>query len=243
MTAHPDDVHSLGGGDAPPCAGFASGALPVAKSLHETESQQAGVSTNNALSPISQKDVPAADKTQCRWFVLRTTYGREKKAYEYMVSKGVTAFWPTMKVVKLVNGKRRNITVSRLPNIFFAYGSEEQIKSFVYDNVNLPYLRFYYSHTRIGSRVEKTPLTVPDSQMDNLRIICEADAADIIVSSGAIHKFETGQLVRVVEGSFTGVVGRVSRYHGQQRVAVVVDGLVTACTAYVPSAFLERIEE
>lgn len=55
-----------------------------------------------------------------------------------MTAKGITAFYPTTEVVKLIKGKRKIITESRLPNIFFAYGTEEQLKSFVYDNVNLP---------------------------------------------------------------------------------------------------------
>ena len=36
------------------------------------------------------------------------------------------------------------------------------------------------------------------------------------------------------------MTGRVARWHGQQRVAVIVDDLVTVCTAYVPSAFLDN---
>ena len=46
----------------------------------------------------------------------------------------------------------------------------------------------------------------------------------------------------VIDGVFKGVVGRVARWQGQQRVGVVVDELVTVCTAYVPSAFLEIVE-
>lgn len=158
-----------------------------------------------------------------------------------MIAKGVTAFYPSMQVVKLINGKRKEVTISRLPNIFFAHGTEEQIKSFVYDNVNLPFLRFYYNHVHVGSRIVRNPLIVPDAQMKSLKIICAADAEDIIVSPIAIPKFEKGQLVRIVDGPFKGVVGRVARYHGQQRVAVEVNELVTVCTAYVPSGFIEKI--
>ena len=56
-----------------------------------------------------------------------------------------------------------------------------------------------------------------------------------------VPKFEKGQLVKVTDGVFKGVVGRVARWQGQQRVGVVVDDLVTVVTAYVPSAFLELI--
>lgn len=84
-------------------------------------------------------------------------------------------------------------------------------------------------------------MIVPNNQMTSLKIVCEADVDNIIVSLVDVPKFQTGQWVKVVDGAFKGVMGRVARWQGQQRVAVVVDGLVTVCTAYVPSAFLEKI--
>ena len=235
-----EDVHTSGGGEFPPCAGLTSNALPEAQSTVAAESSQTGVSTKNALLVTKPKAPREADIPH--WYALRTTYGREKKAYDYMTAKGITAFYPTTNVVKLIKGKRKVVTESRLPNIFFAYGTEEQLKSFVYDNVNLPFLRFYYRHVHVGRRIEKIPLIVPDYQMDSLKIICAADADNTIVSLGEVPKFEKGQLVKVIDGVFKGVVGRVARWQGQQRVGVVVDELVTVCTAYVPSAFLEIVE-
>ena len=227
------------GGKNPSCAGLTSNALPEAQSIVSAESSQTGVSTRNAhiaSKPKAQKeeDIP-------HWYALRTTYGREKKAYDYMTAKGITAFYPTTNVVKLIKGKRKVVTESRLPNIFFAYGTEEQLKEYVYDNVNLPFLRFYYRHIHEGNTIKKTPLIVPDNQMDSLKIICAADADNTFVSLVKVPKFEKGQLVRVIDGAFKGVIGRVARWQGQQRVGVVVDDLVTVVTAYVPSAFLEKI--
>ena len=234
-----EDVHTSGGGEFPPCAGLTSNALPEAQSTISAESSQTGVSTKNALLVTKPKAPREADIPH--WYALRTTYGREKKAYDYMTAKGITAFYPTTNVVKLIKGKRKVVTESRLPNIFFAYGTEEQLKEYVYDNVNLPFLRFYYRHIHEGNTIKKTPLIVPDNQMDSLKIICAADADNTFVSLVKVPKFEKGQLVRVIDGAFKGVTGRVARWHGQQRVAVIVDGLVTVCTAYVPSAFLEKV--
>ena len=235
-----NDGHTLGGGEFPPCAGLTSNALPEAQSTVSAESSQTGVSTRNAhiaSKPKAQKeeDIP-------HWYALRTTYGREKKAYDYMTAKGITAFYPTINSVKLINGKRKVVTESRLPNIFFAYGTEEQLKTFVYDNVNLPFLRFYYRHEHVGSRAIKTPLIVPKYQMESLKIICEAEASDIIVSLSSVPNFQTGQMVRVVDGAFKGVIGRVKRWQGQQRVGVIIGDMATFATAYVPSAFLEKID-
>ena len=234
-----EDVHTSGGGEFPPCAGLTSNALPEAQSTVSAESSQTGASTRNALLATKTKH-PQKEELP-HWYALRCTYGREKTAYDYMVAKGVTAFYPTTSVVKLIKGKRKVITESRLPNIFFAYGTEEEIKTYVYDNVNLPFLRFYYRHVHVGRRIEKIPLIVPDYQMDSLKIICAADADNTIVSLGEVPKFEKGQLVKVIDGVFKGVVGRVARWQGQQRVGVIVDDLVTVITAYVPSGFLQML--
>ena len=233
-----NDGHTLGGGEFPPCAGLTSNVLPEAQSTISAESSQTGVSTKNALLATKPKAQREADIPH--WYALRTTYGREKKAYDYL---GITAFYPTTNVVKLIKGKRKNVTESRLPNIFFAYGTEEQLKEYVYDNVNLPFLRFYYRHYHEGNTIKKTPLIVPDNQMDSLKIICAADADNTFVSLVKVPKFEKGQLVKVIDGTFKGVIGRVARWQGQQRVAVVVDDLVTVITAYVPSAFLMKLDK
>ena len=243
-----EDIHTSGGGEIPPCAGLTSNALPEAQSCKKVESSHTGVSTNYALLETKEAVTKATTNTKLlkeksppQWYALRCTYGREKTAYEYMVAKGVTAFYPTQTTVKLINGKRKTVTESLLPNIFFAYGTFDQIKSFVYDNVNLPFLRFYYRHVHIGSKIDKIPMIVPDYQMESLKIISAADADNTIVSLIKVPKFEKGQLVRVIDGAFKGVIGRVARWQGQQRVGVVVDDLVTVVTAYVPSAFLEEV--
>ena len=236
-----NDGHTSGGGEFPPCAGLTSNVLPEAQSTISAESSQTGVSTKNALLATKPKAPREADTPH--WYALRTTYGREKKAYDYMTAKGITAFYPTTDTVKLIKGKRKVVTESRLPNIFFAYGTEEQLKSFVYDNVNLPFLRFYYRHVHVGRRIEKIPMIVPDYQMESLKIICAADADNTFVSLVKVPKFEKGQLVKVTEGAFKGVVGRVARWQGQQRVGVCIEEIGTIATAYIPNAFIEIVKK
>lgn len=234
-----EDVHTLGGGEFPPCVGLTSNVLPEAQSTVSAKSSQTGVSTRNAH--IASKPKAQKEEDISHWYALRTTYGREKKAYDYMTAKGITAFYPTIDTVKLIKGKRKIVTESRLPNIFFAYGTEEQLKTFVYDNVNLPFLRFYYRNVHEGARIIKRPLVVPEYQIESLKIICASEAEDIILVPSDVEKFKVGQTVRVIEGVFKGVIGKVARFQGQQRIGIVFDGLMTVASAYVPSAFLENI--
>ena len=236
------DDNTHGGGEIPPCTGFAPDALPEVQEPAKAENLQSGVSTNNVPSGKVLKTIKLKPKEVSHWYALRVTYGREKKAYDYLVGKNIEAYYPTIKTVKEVDGKRKTVEESRLPNIFFARGTEEEIKSFVYDNVNLPYLRFYYRHSHEGARLTKEPLIVPDYQIEGLKIICASEAEDVIIVPPEIQKFQAGQTVRVIDGVFTGVIGKVARYHGQQRVAIIIDGLMTIASAYVPSAFLEKID-
>ena len=233
------NVNKKNAADCLSSIGVAPGVLPEVRKVENTENLQSWVSTDYA----PKNPPPLSNVSSPHWYVLRTTYGQEKKAYDYMQSKGVEVFLPTEMVVRLVKGKRRKLEVSLIPNMFFAYGTEEELKSFVFDNVNLPFLRFYYRFYQEGRLKMKTPLIVPASQMRSFRIICETRDDNMIVSTRVIPRFQRGDMVRVVEGKFKGVVGRVVKYKAQQRVGMIIDGLVSVATAYVPDAFLERIEE
>ena len=208
-----------------------NGVTPIAP----PESSTDGETTKSALlSPESQ-----IEQQDLHWYVMRATYGRERKAYEYIISKGTEAFYPTSVIKKKDrDGKMTLQKVSLLPNLFFIHTTEEIAKIYAYDKKDLHYLRFYYNQHHDGT---KEPLIVPDSQIQNLRIVCSSQAEDILVAPLNIPNFQAGQRVRVIEGDFKGIVGIVSRWHGQQRVGITLQGLCIIATAYVPSAFLEVI--
>lgn len=79
--------------------------------------------------------------------------------------------------------------------------------------------------------------------MRTLRIVCDASAKDTIVTSEVIQKFKEGEQVRVTDGPFSGALSVVARFKGHQRVGIVIDGIATVVTAYVPSGFIEKIDQ
>ena len=246
----PTDIVISGTANAHPCNGITSDALPETKASDTITkpSSQTGVSTKNTLCatpPSDKKESLTAHRSPSiakEWYTLRTTYGREQLAYEYIISHGGTAYWPTIEQHKEVNGKHVKLRVSRIPNIFFAYGTLPEIQAFVYDNANLPFLRFYYATQRINNELVRQPLVVPQRQMDSLRLLCAIDDGNITEVPQNDTHFHQGQEVRITQGPFAGIIGHVARYKGQQRVAVIIKDLITIATAYVPTAFLQPIE-
>lgn len=234
MKTSSDEFDRRGGG-SPLRVDNKSGAPPAVQTSSMAKNLQRGVSTNYEYQSTLQKD------TDPHWYVLRCAYGREKKAYEYFLQKGIKAFYPTITRKIERNGKRQHVEQSRLPNIFFAYDSFDSLKQYVYDNVHeeTKHIRFYYNQHHDGT---KEPLIIPEWQINSLLLICNSEEEGIILEPITAEKFIKGQHVIVKEGPFAGVQGIVARFMGQQRVGISIDGLFTITTAYVPRAFLEQID-
>ena len=224
------------GGTSPPRTGFTPDALPEVQPSPEAENSYTGVSTHYAHT---ETDCPSPTADNDHWYVLRATYGRVRQSCDYLAANGITVYHPTIRVCRIVNGKRKLVEESRLPNIFFAHSTVETLKRFVYDNANLPHLRFYCRRVGIGSDVKSEPLIVPDRQMKSLKIICDQQEADNIIVPKDDRHFDKGETVIVTGGDFKGVIGKVARYCKQLRVAVIIEGLLTIATAYVPRGYLK----
>lgn len=217
--------------------GPAPSVLPEVQDGSCRENSHTGVSTRSTLF----SNTPPQKKEE--WFVLKTTYSREQKACDYLASKQILTFYPTVTTVREVNGKRKKFKESRLPNLFFAYGTERELTPLVQQNPEVPFLRYYCRYRQESGEIRREIIRVPQRQMDSLMKICQAENSNALLLPGNIHKFEKGQLVRVTEGEFKGVEGIVARFKGEQRVGIIIDGLLTAATAYIPSAFLEEINK
>lgn len=221
--------------------GPTSDAIPDAKASNEEQAKKQGC-PQEVSSPNGKK--ATSKSSTAYWYVLRVTYGREKKISDELKRKGISIFWPSKFIDKRENRRIVSVEVSLIQNMFFAHASEEELNKYVFDNYHFESLRYYYTHYHNdqGDLVNE-PLIVPDKQMESFQIICNSTEADTIVTDKIDEKFKKGQLVKVIGGPFKGVVGRVARYQGQQRVGIIVSDLFMGTTSYVPNALLKKIEE
>ena len=220
------------GGKNPSSAGFTSSTSPEVPS-HQTENSHTGVSSNF---------VPKGKK---QWFVLRATYGRTEKALGILQAKNIETYLPMHYVIKEINGKRKLVHEPLLPNIIFAYMTREKTHEFVKEPaLTAKWIKYYTDKTKpVENETGKNPpVTIPDNEMLNFIKLTSVNSEHIMVLPPERCHFKSGDLVRVIDGAFTGVVGRVGRAAGQQRVFVVLEGLCNVATAYIPNDFLQRLE-
>ncbi len=182
-------------------------------------------------------------ENELKWYIIKATYGREKQGAEYLTSKGIKAFSPSVTKIKEEDETGKSAKEYSLPNLFFAQGTEQTLKPLVELNPEADYLRFYCRYYNEGRKRKRQIITIPQAQMNSFLKICEAKDLDMRIYNEVIHKFDKGKRVRVIDGPYQGVEGRAIRIFGQQRVGVVIDDILTAVTSYVPSAYLETMEE
>lgn len=207
-------------------SGLTSLALPEAYSSH---------------TGVSLDYIPKPDH---HWFVLRVVYNRVSQAYGIINNAKVRAYMPMHYVMAKEIGKKKRILSPLLPNLFFVYTTREQANALVHRQGNKPsVVKYYLDKTKAReSNGKHPPLIIPvDSMTSFIRATSTESEHVRIVSAEQCH-YKSGETVKVIKGEFEGVIGKVARIAGQQRVVVEIAGLCLVATAYIPNAFLEKKE-
>ena len=205
----------------PPSIGFAPDAFPEAKS------SKTGVSVRYDITPNKS------------WYVFRASYGREDMASDYLVETGTYTYIPKKYVIKSVWGKKKRFLQSLIPNLVFAYTTKDKAKEYVHDTPSLPFLTYYYNHFVTDDEHKNPPLIVSHDEMAKLvQTTYNKNEHLMFVDPSQCH-YKSGKNVRIIDGPFIGVEGRVARVAGQQRVVVSLSNIGLIATAYIPSAFIE----
>ena len=199
------------------------------ETIPEAKSSKTGVSVRYVVNP---------DKS---WYVFRASYGREDKASDYIVEDGTFVYIAKRYTRKIVNGKQKKVLETLIPNLLFVYTTEDKAKEYVKDTPSLSYLTYYYNHFELDDDQKNPPLTVSCKEMENFIIAtCNKSEHLKFVDETQCH-FKGGEIVKIIDGNFKGVEGRVARVSGQQRVIITLTNVGLVSTAYIPTAFIRAI--
>ena len=218
------NVETRRGEAKPPSVRLAPDTIPEAKS---------------SKTGVSVRYVPDRNKS---WFVFRASYGREDKASDYIIEDGTFVYIAKRYSRKRVNGKQKKVLKTLIPNLLFVYTTEEMAEKYIKNTPNLSYLTYYYNHFELDDNQKNPPLTVSCKEMENFIIAtCNKSEHLKFVEESQCH-FKGGEIVKITDGSFKGVEGRVARVSGQQRVIVTLTNVGLVSTAYIPTAFIQILE-
>ena len=208
----------------PPSVRLTPDAFPEAKS------SKTGVSVRYVESPEKS------------WYVFRASYGREDKASDFLVDDGTYTYIAKKYVERYIRGKRKRYLQTLIPNLLFAYTTQEKAEEYVNNTPALSYLTYYYNHFELDDEQKNPPLIVSCNEMSKfVKATSNKNKHLLFVEPSQCH-YKSGDLVQVTDGPFKGVEGKVARIAGQQRVVISLSCIGLISTAYIPTAFLQIIE-
>ena len=200
--------------------------------LPEAQRSQTGVSSDYV------------QKANYEWFVLRVTYNRTQKAHGIISTANVQSYMPMHYVIKKEIGKKKRTLQPLLPNLFFVYATRETVNSIIKKKgEETSVLKFYLDKTKpLEDNGKHPPLTIPFTSMTNFIKATSTGSEHVRIVSAEQCHYKSGDMIKVIDGEFKGVTGRVARIAGQQRVVVEISGLCLVATAYIPTEFIEIVK-
>ena len=197
------------------------------------------------------------------WYALRVSYSRELKVRDKLNELGVKTFvpmmWrrcpvkpgmtkgkqttsslpaPTGQSTESLKRMRKNPSRRLVPavgNLCFAYSTRAELEDFIRGYGETSPVHFYWDRTA------NKPLTVPEKAMNDFIAVSSTLDEDLIYITEITSKLREGQTVKVKEGPFKGVEGKVVRIRKSRRILVELPGMLAVATTYIQPEYLEII--
>lgn len=169
------------------------------------------------------------------WYALRVSYSRELKIQEALNGLGVRTFVPMMwkKCLDKQGAMERKKLVPAVGNLCFAYWTKSALDDFIRGFGDASPVHFYWDRTA------GRPVTVSDKAMHDFMRVSSTLDEDLIYITEITGKLREGQTVKVKEGPFEGVEGKVVRIRKSRRILVELPGMLAVATTYIAPEKLE----
>ena len=161
-----------------------------------------------------------------KWYAIYTRPRAEKLVYQRLVENSIETFLPLQKTYRTWSDRKKLVEKPLLPSYIF-------VKIY---NKNFP-LVYKTSGVVKFISFEGLPVSIPQNQIDNLRLLINSNA-EIEVSS---EKFAAGDNVEVISGSLVGLTGELVKIGSRNRVVVRIDRLDQNLIVKIPKVFLRKV--
>jgi transcriptional antiterminator RfaH len=161
-----------------------------------------------------------------KWYALYTRPRAEKLVFQRLVEEGIQTFLPLQKTYKMWSDRKKLIEKPLLTSYIFVKTNKKSFPRVYKTTGVVKFISF-----------EGQPVSIPQNQIDNLRLLINSDA-EIEVTS---EKFARGDNVVVINGSLIGLTGELIKIGSKNRVVVRIDRLDKNLILKIPKVFLKKV--
>ncbi len=145
------------------------------------------------------------------WFALLTRSNFEQTVYKGIIGKNIEVFLPRTKRKSKRKDRTLMIEVPLFPGYLF-------VRSTIEPSDQLNILKTTGAVRLLGNA--QGPVPIPDSQINSLQLMTNADM-DLITGSSLL--LQKGDPVMILEGPMAGLKGEFTRHKGKGRVIIKID--------------------
>ena len=161
-----------------------------------------------------------------KWYAIYTRPRAEKLVFQRLEEDEIETFLPLQKTYRIWSDRKKLVEKPLLPSYIFVKTNKK----------NFPKVYKIIGVVKFVS-FEGQPVSIPQNQIDNLRLLINSDA-EIEVTS---DRFAAGDNVEVINGSLAGLTGELIRIGSKNRVVVRIDRLDQNLILKIPKAFLKKV--
>ena len=182
--------------------------------------------TGQSAIPLQEQKTIKNKVPENKWYALYTRPRAEKLVFQRLVEEGIETFLPLQKTYRMWSDRKKLVEKPLLTSYIFVKTNNKCFPKVYKTNGVVKFVSF-----------EGQPVSIPQNQIDNLRLLIDSDA-EIVVSS---EKFDPGDNVEVISGSLIGLTGELIRIGSKNRVVVRIDRLDQNLILKIPKAFLRKV--
>jgi ribosomal protein S4E len=180
--------------------------------------------------------------TDILWYVLYAANGKAVKLKPYLEAASIEYFFPMYYKDRKINGttEYERITLPLVGNLIFAKSSK---------NILDPVLKEAKLKLAISSDLyyrdygDKRAITIPENRMQNFITVAKNIEEQVIYLSNEEINLAKGVKAKITGGAFAGAEGVIIRIKGNKRLVVTIPNLFSVATNYIPTQFVQIINE
>ncbi|WP_316832743.1 UpxY family transcription antiterminator [Pedobacter aquatilis] len=161
-----------------------------------------------------------------KWYPVYTRSKAEKKAYQELIRKNITAYLPLKKVLKQWSDRKKIVEEPLIKSYLFVYISAKEHAEVLMTN---GIARFLYFSGQVAS--------MPEQQIESLKLLLATDAELAVFD----YDIKPGEKVSIKAGPFKGMLAETVSIHNKQRLILRLENMGFAIEINTSMAFVERI--
>ncbi|WP_244214357.1 UpxY family transcription antiterminator [Pedobacter jejuensis] len=161
-----------------------------------------------------------------KWYPVYTRSRAEKKAYQELIRKNITAYIPLKKELKQWSDRKKIVEEPLIKSYLFVYISAKEHSEVLMTN---GIARFLYFSGQITS--------MPEKQIENLKLLLATDAELEVFD----YQINPGEKVIIKAGPFKDMVAELVSFQNKQRIILRLDNMGFAIQINTSMAFVEPL--